>query len=68
MKKRLSIPIILIFILTAGFSFAAESDKRSGKAAYEKELQKIKKERVGVRSCNDTFYLIGYFHGKTFTS
>lgn len=44
MKKRLSIPIIFIFILTAGFSFAAESDRQREKGAYEKELEKIKKE------------------------
>jgi hypothetical protein len=25
-------------------------------------------ERVGVRSCNNTFYLIRYFYGETFTS
>lgn len=45
MKKWLYfILIILIFILTTISSFAAQSDKRTEKAAYQKELEKIKKE------------------------
>jgi hypothetical protein len=28
----------------------------------------IEEKEIGVRSCNHTFYMIGYFHGETFTN
>jgi hypothetical protein len=46
-------------VLTKG-PFAKSKEKM---CAYEKIGVKI-----GVRSCNNTFYLIRYSHGKTFTN